>query len=85
VNATLICITHDVGETLGFPRVLVIEDGRVIEDGKPIELAQKANSRYRSLLTAESEVTQTLWSSQTWRKVHLDDGRLTEKQVKAVA
>ena len=30
---TLMCITHDVGETLAFPRVLVIEDGQILEDG----------------------------------------------------
>ena len=32
---TLLCVTHDVGETLGFERVLVLEDGRIEEDGRP--------------------------------------------------
>ncbi len=36
---TLLCITHDVGETLAFPRVLVIENGHLIEDGDPSRLA----------------------------------------------
>ena len=32
-TATLLCITHDVGETRDFERVLVVEGGRVVEDG----------------------------------------------------
>src|SRR5262249_54592318 len=31
-DATLLCITHDVGETLGFDRALVMDKGRIIED-----------------------------------------------------
>src|SRR5262249_23217057 len=30
-DATLLCVTHDVGETLDFERVLVIEGGRIVE------------------------------------------------------
>ena len=32
-DATLLCVTHDVRETLGFTRVLVIDGGRVVERG----------------------------------------------------
>src|SRR5439155_19621964 len=49
-GATLLCITHDVGETLGFERVVVVEGGRVVEDAAPAELAARAGSRYRALL-----------------------------------
>jgi ATP-binding cassette subfamily B protein len=77
-GATLLCITHDVGETRAFPRVLVIEDGRIIEDGPPSELAERADSRYRSLLIAEQNVRQGLWASAQWRRFTLDNGRLTE-------
>ncbi len=70
-NATLLCITHDVGETLEFDRVSVIENGQVIEDGIPMELAKRADSRYRQLLEAENAVREKLWSSQRWRKVWL--------------
>ena len=38
-GATLLCVTHDVGETLGFARVLVVENGRIVEDGPPERLA----------------------------------------------
>ncbi len=38
-GVTMLCVTHDVGETLNFPRVLVIEDGHIIEDGDPAMLS----------------------------------------------
>jgi ABC-type branched-subunit amino acid transport system ATPase component len=36
-SATLLCVTYDVGETLDFPRVLVLDGGRLVEDGRPGE------------------------------------------------
>ena len=38
-QATLLCITHDVGETQAFDRVLVVDGGRIVEDGAPADLA----------------------------------------------
>ncbi len=72
--ATLLCITHDVAETRAFPRVLVIEGGRVVEDGAPAELAAAA-TRYRAMLESEDAVRTQLWSSAGWRHVELDGGR----------
>ncbi len=68
-EATLLCITHDVGETLGFDRVLVIEHGRIVDDGIPRELAQREDSRYGALLQAENAVREQLWSDERWRKI----------------
>jgi len=82
-NTTLLCVTHDVGETLAFPRALVIENGRIVEDGNPAELARKANSRYRALLEAEEGVREGSWSSGQWRHLRLEDGRLVEKLQRA--
>jgi ATP-binding cassette subfamily B protein len=76
---TLLCVTHDVGETMGFPRALVVENGRIVEDGNPAELARRANSRYRALLEAEESVREGSWASGQWRHLRLDDGRLVEK------
>jgi ATP-binding cassette subfamily B protein len=76
-GVTLMVITHDVGETLTFPRVLVIENGQIVEDGSPEELAEKPGSRYRSLLASEQAVRQELWASAEWRRFTLDNGRLT--------
>jgi ABC-type bacteriocin/lantibiotic exporter with double-glycine peptidase domain len=75
-NATLICVTHDVGETLSFERVLVVEAGRVMEDGAPETLACRPDSRYLRLLQAETDVRERLWSSAQWQHWRLEDGQL---------
>ena len=76
-NETLLCITHDVGETLTFQRVLIIEDGEIIEDGDPEQLAENSKSRYRQLLDAEMAVKRGIWDSSDWRKIWLDHGRMS--------
>jgi ABC-type bacteriocin/lantibiotic exporter with double-glycine peptidase domain len=78
-SATLLCVTHDVGETLTLPRVLVIEAGRIVEDGHPGKLAVQPNSRYSVLLKAEEEVHKGLWSSAAWRQLRLEQGHLREE------
>lgn len=78
-HATLICITHDVGETLSFPRVLVIENGNLVEDGAPGELAAMPGSRYRSMLDAESAIREGIWSHPSWRRVRLENGVAEEQ------
>lgn len=77
-GATVLCITHDVGETAGFSRVLVIEGGRVVEDGAPAELMERP-SRYRELVLREREVLRDVWEDPTWRRLALREGRLTER------
>jgi ATP-binding cassette subfamily B protein len=75
-NTTLICITHDVGETMDFDHVLVIENGRIIEDGAPRELLDDSASRYHAMLDAEDTVRQDLWSGTEWQRFTIDGGRL---------
>jgi ATP-binding cassette subfamily B protein len=75
-NATLLCVTHDVGETQSFPRVLVVEQGRISQDGSPQELLAQPGSRYAALLQAEIDVRQGLWSGPHWRKLRLEDGTI---------
>lgn len=78
-EATLLCVTHDVGETLAFDRVLVVERGRLVEEGAaPDLLARRPASRYRALLDAEEAVKQGSWSGATWRRLRLEAGRLVE-------
>lgn len=77
-DATLICVTHDVGETKAFPRVLVVDGGHVIEDGRPDDLAADANSRYRKLLDVEESLRHGVWNAALWRRVRLEGGRLQE-------
>ena len=76
-NATLLSISHDISETLSFPRVLVIEEGRLIEDDQPTKLAQQANSRFQSLLEAERAIREELWATMDWRHLKLEEGTLT--------
>jgi ATP-binding cassette subfamily B protein len=75
-DATVRCITHDVAETLDFDRVLVIEAGRLVEDGSPARLAAEAGSRYRALLEADEAVRVGIESGATWRRLCLAGGRL---------
>lgn len=77
-RATLLCITHDIGDTLDFARVLVVENSRIAEDGAPPALAADPQSRYRSMLDAANAVRQGLWEDGRWRRVRLQDGRLVE-------
>ncbi len=77
-GATLICITHDVGETTGFPRVLVIEGGRVVEDGEPAELLANPASRYGTLARADVALRAGLWGK-AWRRIRMEKGKVVEK------
>jgi len=78
--ATLLCITHDVGATQAFDRVLVLDGGRVVEHGTPADLMACPDSHYRAMLEAEALVREGLWSSAVWRRLWLADGRLAEAQ-----
>jgi hypothetical protein len=55
--------------------VLVIEGGRIVEDGPPSHLASSA-SRYRELLDAEEAVRTGMWKGKHWRHIRMNDGRV---------
>ena len=74
-NQTLLCVTHDLSETLAFDRVLVVEKGRIVEDAIPSELAQQ-HSHYQALLAAEETLREQLWQDDAWRRLTLQDGHL---------
>jgi len=75
-DVTLLCATHDVSETRAFDRVLVIEGGRIVEDGHPNALAETPGSRYRAMLDAERAVQLSGWSRGAWRRLRLDNGNI---------
>ena len=77
-DATLLCITHDIGQTRSFERVLVIEGGRIIEDGSPLALAQKPGSRYAGLLAAEERALARL-AGPEWRRLCVEGGHVTDE------
>jgi ATP-binding cassette subfamily B protein len=76
-DRTLLCITHDVRETVVFDRVLVVDQGRVVEDDSPKVLARNEDSSYRHLLDSEREL-ESLWSDETWRRWEVRDGQVIE-------
>jgi ATP-binding cassette subfamily B protein len=77
-EATVLCISHDVGETRAFDRVIVLEGGRIVEDGRPAELAARPGSRYAAMLESEEVVIRTLRSSAVWRRLRVEHGHLVE-------
>lgn len=74
-GATLLCATHDTGDTLEFDRVLVIDRGRIVEQGCPRLLSVAPDSRYRALLEEERAVCRDFRS---WRRLQLHAGTLRE-------
>ena len=78
-NSTVLAISHDISEAMGFERVLVVEDGRIVEDGDPRALAEHTESHFANMLAAEYQVREGLWSSAGWRRVRLEDGVLIER------
>ena len=77
-QSTLICITHDISETRSFDRVLVVDQGRIVEDDTPAALAARPDSHYSKLLAAEQAVRTTLWEGAEWRHLWIEEGRLQE-------
>jgi ABC-type dipeptide/oligopeptide/nickel transport system ATPase component len=72
-------VTHDIAETAGFDRVLVVSGGRIVEQGTPADLAAHPRSVYRSLLDAESALRRRLWADPSWRALRIDGGRILEE------
>ena len=82
-GTTLLCVTHDLSETLGFDRVVVVEDGRLLEQGRPLDLDRRPDSRYHALLAAERRLRAAQWGSTAWRRLRLDGGRLVPGEAPA--
>ena len=79
-HATLLCVTHDVGETEDFDRVIVMDGGRIIEDDHPRCLLEKPGSRYRTLMEAEKAIRTGLWTDKRWRRLTMEKGVLKESK-----
>ena len=74
-DATLLCITHDISEAQPFDRVIVIEEGRMVEDASP----KDAGPRLQAMLQAEHAIREELWATTDWRHLKLEEGTLTEQ------
>ncbi|MEM7245645.1 MAG: ATP-binding cassette domain-containing protein [Acidobacteriota bacterium] len=75
-GATLICVTHDLEASRDFERVLVLEGGRLVEQGSPSELHERQDSRYRALLDRDADNRNVAWAAAAWRRVELRAGTL---------
>jgi ATP-binding cassette subfamily B protein len=79
-EATVLCVTHEVTETTGFEHVLVLEGGRIVEQGSPKALLSREQSRYRKLIQTERELLQAFEDASLWRRLEMVDGTLREGQ-----
>lgn len=70
-SSTLLCVTHDVRQALSMDRVLVLQNGELVEQGRPEQLAAQRDSAFRGLLDTERAVGSSLWNPATWRRVSL--------------
>jgi ATP-binding cassette subfamily B protein len=79
-QTTMFFVSHDIGHALEFDRVLVIEGGRIVEDGRPLALRDRP-SRFRELLDSEQRALDELWGTNEWRRVRIADGRMIDDRV----
>lgn len=77
-HATLIWVSHDIEATYDFERVLVMKQGRIVEDGVPRELLKQADTHYAGLARNHAEVRRKGWSGPEWRRIRLENGVLKE-------
>ena len=54
VGYTVVMVSHRLGVVMGFDRVVVMEKGRVVEEGRPAELVSVEGGRFRELWMAGS-------------------------------
>jgi ATP-binding cassette subfamily B protein len=83
-DATLLCVTHDVGAALTFDRVLVMAEGRIVEDGSPAALAARPDTHFHAMLDAETMVREGLWQNAAWRTLTLQRGRVQTARTEGV-
>ncbi len=79
-EATVLCVTHEVVETTDFDHVLVLEGGRIVEQGDPKELISHEESRYRQLIQTERELLEAFEDDSLWRHFEMVNGTLREGQ-----
>jgi len=77
-GSTLLYVTHDISEARSFERVIVVERGRIVEEGDPRLLTLMASSRYRRLLQAQEAVQARLNQGSEWRRVRVQDGQVVQ-------
>lgn len=77
-EATFLCVTHDIKLAESFERVLVVEGGRVTEDGSPATLREQPSGAFQAMVDAEVEVNSAMRST-AWRRCVLRDGQIEDE------
>ncbi len=77
-GATLLFVSHDLAAAADFPRVLVVDEGRIVEDGAPAQLEQREGGRFRALREAEAALREELFG-RSFRHVSIEGGVLREE------
>lgn len=58
-GCTVIMVSHRLEMVMGFDKVVVLDAGRIVEDGVPVELVERENSRFRHLWTTLRKTEET--------------------------
>lgn len=77
-DATLLCVTHDIEETREFDRVIVIDGGLVVEDGRPSDLALREGSPYSALLRSAATAREWWRREGLWRHTFVEKGSVVD-------
>jgi ATP-binding cassette subfamily B protein len=75
-DATLLMVSHDVSDTVDLDRVLVVDDGAVVEDGAPAALLADPASAYSRLVAADAALRADVWSPARWQRRVVESGRV---------
>lgn len=76
-GATVVCVTHDIEAAARFPRVVVIDGGRIVEDGSP-EAMVRQGGLFSALLDEHRATRSALLHGAHWRRLHVEDGAARE-------
>jgi hypothetical protein len=75
-GATILMVSHDLDSCRAFPRVLVIEGGRLVEDGAPADLLTQGGA-FARLGSAAADLQSQRWTDPAWRRWRVGEGRVT--------
>lgn len=75
-GATLLLVSHDVEDTEQLDHVVVLDAGRIVEQGEPALLLARPASRYAQLHARSRAARSELWGAALWRRLRLHGGKL---------
>jgi len=78
-DSTLIFISHDVQDTINFDRVMVMAQGKIVEDAAPNNLLLTKDSMYGAIVNNEQNIRQSFLNKVQWRKWWIENGEMVEE------